>query len=108
MTPTTITKSFLSQGIFLVSLIGATIFCFNAVRNDIKGIVKEAVTDAVTPIIERQDRQEGLQKETSALLAVTSSRASVNYICLNSFLSSYNKSNHKEFLKPSEIKEEKD
>ena len=94
-----ISKTFIQQGAAVISIAICSILGFNylANRND------EAIKLALMPIVEKVEKIERLQADQITLLSTTSNRTNIATMCLNNFLSYYNKVNHKEFLKPNEI-----
>lgn len=101
MTATQISKSFLSQGIAVITIAVSSIVGFNylADRND------KAIAEALNPLVSRIDKLEQLNKDAVHLLAVTSNRVDINQMCLNNFLTFYNTRFNKEFTRPKDIKE---
>lgn len=96
-----ITSNFYSQLALILTIAGSSVFGFVYLGN----LIEDKIQKEVQPLIAQIEDLKKDRNEVKELLAITTDRTNINYICLNSFLEYYNRVYHKEFLRPADITE---
>ena len=86
-----------------LGIIGTIVTCsvlgFKFVVSEIKDVVKSEISSLTKKVEEHEDKIEQLE----TLLAINTSRTDAVYLSANVFIDSYNRSYHREFLRPVDI-----
>jgi len=92
-------KSLWAQLSLIATLVSCTIFGVKFVVSEMKEVVKTEIAALIKKVEEHEDKIEKLE----SLLAVNTTRTDAVYLSANVFIDSYNRTYHREFLRPVDI-----
>lgn len=97
----TISSTFYNQLVVIITISSASVLGFRYLGT----MNQEAIKSAINPIVERVETLEKKVENTDRLIASNSNRINATMVSINSFLDFYNRTYHKEFLRPMDITE---
>lgn len=105
MEPSTITKSFLSQGMIVISIAVSSVIGFNYIGDRNEKAIDKAFEAKCKPLFEDNLILKAFAKENRDLIDEHSLDAGYTKLSVNLFIDAYNKKNGTNFLRPIDIEE---
>lgn len=101
-----ITKSFLSQGVIIISIAVSSIVGFNYIGDRTDKAIDRAFDSKCQPLIEDNVILKAFAKENRALIGENTNDINNTMLTVNIFIDWYNKTYHKDFLRPVDVQEQ--
>ena len=106
MATETITKTFISQGTIIVSIVVSSIVGYNYIGDRADAAIDRAFENKCRPLIEDNIILKAFAKENRALIVENTMNIDNTALTVNIFLDWYNKTYHKDFLRPVDVQEQ--